>query len=211
MRLALLRQSARRDVYDFKPIILDEETFKTQFLQSYLLLLSIVQMRKIMKVPSTPALFRHMHKTIYRSVVTLQVIAMLSKPPEFYLNLAASSHMQKELISTSFILVNDLNDLEEDLKSLQDFDPEVDIHENGAHKYLDRIGFILYSIQDVIEKYEETAATASYLTGPEVKVYELPGVMDTMKRIRAIITPFKNVGLDVVILDEITNDWPMQE
>lgn len=143
-RLNFLRHSARRDIV----IIFDEEKFKTPFLQSYLLLLSIVQMRKIMKVPSTPTLFRYMHTTIFRSVDTLQRIITLSKPPELYLNLAGSSHMQADLIYickcanlvrhwfgidlgypwslSASELVHEVDDLQENLTALQKFTPDHD-------------------------------------------------------------------------------------
>ncbi|KAJ3784979.1 hypothetical protein GGU10DRAFT_399721 [Lentinula aff. detonsa] len=213
-RLAFLQQSGRRDIYSLKPIIFDEGTFKTPFLQSYILLLTIVQMRKIMKVPSTPALFRHMHISIYRSFATLQVITMSFGPRECYRNLVASGHMQRELLNISLEIVNELDDLQQELSDLQGFNPEDDIHRNGANEVIDRIGVALRSVQGNTETFEEIAAIASRLTGPEVKVHELPGVMNTMKRIRTIMHRFKNVVLDAVILkilNEITDGWPMQE
>ncbi|KAJ3932564.1 MAG: hypothetical protein NXY57DRAFT_100720 [Lentinula lateritia] len=164
-RLNFLRHSARRDIV----IIFDEEKFKTPFLQSYLLLLSIVQMRKIMKVPSTPTLFRYMHTTIFRSVDTLQRIITLSKPPELYLNLAGSSHMQADLIYISSELVHEVDDLQENLTALQKFTPDHD----EADTYMARIRLNMHSVDDFVRKYEVVAALASRLTGPEVKVYEV--------------------------------------
>ncbi|GAW00736.1 hypothetical protein LENED_002283 [Lentinula edodes] len=203
-RLNFLRHSARRDIV----IIFDEERFKTPFLQSYLLLLSIVQMRKIMKVPSTPTLFRYMHTTISRSVDTLQRIIMLSKPPELYLNLAASSHMQADLIYISSELVNEVDDLQENLTALQEFTPDHD----KADTYMARIRLNMYSVDDFVRKYEVVAVLASRLTGPEVKVYELPGVLSAMKRIRATISPFeRDIQNTLEIFEEFTDGWTMQE
>jgi len=211
-RLKFMQSSAKLEL-SVNPIIFDEDLIKTPFLHWYLLLLSTIQMRRFMKVPTVPELFRLMNAAVQRSFDTIQ--ARRFQPTEMFTTLSVATQLQQELISLSFHIVHEAECLKGHLSELQNVDPKQSTFDSGAHVHLDLIGAGLYSIQGYIEQYTENAAIALHLTGPEVNVHELPGVMDTLKRIPAVVESFEHddafhrtVIMDV--LDEIMNDWPTQ-
>ncbi|KAF9078289.1 hypothetical protein BDP27DRAFT_1233 [Rhodocollybia butyracea] len=210
-RLAFLRQCSQIDISFMKPVILDEETIKTPFLYSYLLLLSSIQMRRIMKSPITPVLFRHMHDSLNRSLATVQAIIRVSEPTELFGKPSVIAGVHQDLIRLSLDIVNEVQYEQSSLSALSDFDPKQDIYQSGADVYMNRIGSSLIHARVLFAEYAEFAALALPSTGPEVEVYELPGVMVTMKSIRTIVSMFDENLVVMDVLNEITNGWPYQE
>ncbi|KIK65066.1 hypothetical protein GYMLUDRAFT_39467 [Collybiopsis luxurians FD-317 M1] len=211
-RLAFVRQSASVD--SMQPIILDEELIKTAFLHSYLMLLFTIHMRKSMRTPMPSALFRHMHPSVLRSAVMVQVISAASGPTELFINLSTISHQQTELINDSLNLVEEIELLKENVEALGSFDPKADITEKGALTAIQDIRHNLAVFKELVRMYNESVSLAVHFTGAEVMPYELPGVMEAMDEAKRIVSPFKSdlAFKDDVIrtLNEITRDWPAQ-
>lgn len=65
-------------------------------------------MRRIMKDPITPVLFRHMHDSINRSLATVQAIIRVSEPAELFREPSVIARLQQDLIRLCKLCVTDM-------------------------------------------------------------------------------------------------------